>query len=54
MKAIQGDMISHFLSGKKVGVEMPDDVFAGFDMVAMCSMFLPTKVSPKTQNTSSL
>lgn len=36
MKAIQGDMISHFLSGKKVGVEMPDDVFAGFDMVAMC------------------
>ena len=36
MKAVLGDMTSHFLSGKKMGIEKPDGVFAGFDMVAMC------------------
>ena len=44
MKAVHGDMTSHFLSGKKVGIEEPDGVSAGFDVVAMgvsCSLFLP-------------
>lgn len=36
MKAIQGDMISHLLTGKKIGIEKPDGVSSGFDMVAMC------------------
>ena len=36
MKAVQGDVTSHFLSGKKVGIEHPDGVFAGFDTVAIC------------------
>lgn len=43
MKAVQGDMTSHFLSGKKVGIEQPDGVSAGFDVIAMCvscSLFL--------------
>lgn len=43
MKAVHGDMTSHFLSGKKVGIEQPDGVSAGFDVIAMCvscSLFL--------------
>ena len=48
MKAVQGDMISHFLSGKRVGIEEPNGISAGFDMVAMCvSHCLFPKVSRK-------
>ena len=36
MKAVQGDLTTHFLVGKEVGMETPNGVFAGFDMVAMC------------------
>ena len=37
MKAVHGDMTTHFLSGKKVGIEQPDGISsAGFDAVAMC------------------
>lgn len=36
MKAVQGDMTSHFLTGRKIGVEQPDGVSSGFDMLAMC------------------
>ena len=47
MKAVHGDMTSHFLSGKKVGIEDPDGVSAGFDVVAMrvsFSLFLPALI----------
>lgn len=36
MKAVQGDMTTHLLSGQKMGIEHPDGAFEGFDMVAMC------------------
>ena len=36
MKAVQGDMTTHLLTGRKTGIERPDGVFAGFDLVAMC------------------
>ena len=36
MKAVQGDMTTRFLSGERLGIENPDGVCAGFDMVAMC------------------
>ena len=47
MKAVQGDMTTHFLSGKRVGIEEPQGVSAGFDLVAMyvsCSLLLRTYV----------
>lgn len=45
MRAVQGDMTSHLLSGKKLGIELPEGAFDGFDMVAMC-------VSVSLQHTS--
>ena len=44
MKAVQGDMTTHLLSGEKLGIEHPDGAFAGFDMVAICVSYplLPT------------
>ena len=36
MKAVQGDMTTHLLSGEILGIEHPDGAFASFDMVAMC------------------
>lgn len=44
MKAVQGDMTTHFLSGEKSSIEHPDGAFEGFDMVAMCVSYplLPT------------
>ena len=40
MKAVQGDMTTHLLSGEKSGIEHPDGAFAGFDMVTMCVSYL--------------
>ena len=39
LKAIQEDLTTHLLSGKKVGMQEPDEMFKGFDMVAMCVRF---------------
>ena len=41
MKAVRGDMTSHYLTGKRVGIEEPEGVSAGFDVVAMCVSSLP-------------
>ena len=40
MKAVRGDMTSHYLTGKRVGIEEPEGVSAGFDVVAMCVSYL--------------
>ena len=44
MKAVQGDMTTHVLSGENLGIEHPDGAFEGFDVVAMCvsNPLLPT------------
>lgn len=45
MKAVQGDLTTHLLSGKELGIEHPEGAFEGFDMVAMCVSY---PVLPKT------
>lgn len=36
MKAVQGDMTTHLLSGKELGIEHFVGASEGFDVVAMC------------------
>ena len=47
MKAIQGDMTSHFLTGRKIGIEQPDGLSSGFDVVTMCVSYplAPTNIN---------
>ena len=40
MKAVRGDMTSHYLTGKRLGIEEPEGVSAGFDVAAMCVRYL--------------
>ena len=36
MKAVRGNMTSHYLTGNRTGIEVPEGVSAGFDVVAVC------------------
>lgn len=45
MKAVHGDITSHLITGKKLGIEVPDGAFVGFDMVAMCVSCSPPPVT---------
>ena len=51
MKAVRGDITSHHLTGKRVGIEEPDGVSAGFDVVAMCVSYHPLLPSALTRVT---
>ena len=51
MKAVRGDMTSHYLTGKRVGIEEPDGVSAGFDVVAMCVSYHLLLLSALTRTT---
>ena len=56
MKAVRGDMTSHYLTGKRVGIEEPNGVSAGFDVIAMCVSYhflLPSALTRITRLTSS-
>ena len=56
MKAVRGDMTSHYLTGKRVGIEEPEGVSAGFDVIAMCvsyHLLLPSALIRVTRLTKS-